>query len=115
MKTIFDEPSRSEILSRIDRLSTGAKPGWGKMNAEQMLAHLVESGRMTMGEVVCKRKKTPIRFFPIKQLILYVFPFPKGAPTARELLTSDPATLERSKSELARVLGAIAAKTSTDG
>ena len=31
-------------------------------------------------------RKLPIRYFPLKQLILYVFPFPKSAPTAPELL-----------------------------
>jgi len=108
MKTMFDDSARSEILSRINSVQTGAKPQWGKMNAERMLSHITESMKMAMGELETKSKKLPIRFFPLKQLIIYVAPFPKGAPTAPELLPSDERTLERSKTELARLLSAFA-------
>lgn len=110
MKTIFDGPSRSAILARVQRVSTEMKPRWGKMNAEQMLTHLVQSARMATGELACKPRKLPIRYFPLKQLIIYLLPFPKGAPTARELVPSDSGTVERSKSDLARLIEAVAAK-----
>ncbi len=115
MKTIFDEPSLSDILSRIDRVAAGAKPKWGKMNAEEMLTHLVNSGRMTAGELACKPKNLPLRFFPLKQLFVYVLPTPKSAPTARELLPSNPTTVERSKEELVRLLRLIAANSAEEG
>ena len=108
MKSMFDDTLRSEILSRVDRVSSDARPRWGKMNAEKMLAHLVESMKMPVGELAPKSKNLPIRFFPLKQLIVYVMPFPKGAPTAPELLPSDVRTVENSKSELTRLLHAFA-------
>lgn len=92
------------MLARIDRVSGGAQPRWGKMNAEQMLGHLVESVRMGIGEISVKPKKLPIRHFPLKQLIVYWLPFPKGAPTAPELVPKDAGTADRSKGELARLL-----------
>jgi len=110
MKTIFDGPSRSDILARIQRVSTEMKPRWGKMNAEGMLTHLVQSARMATGELVCTPRKLPIRYFPLKQLIIYLLPFPKGAPTARELVPSEPGALERSKDDLSRLLEVVAAK-----
>lgn len=92
------------MLGRIDRVSGGAKARWGKMNAEQMLGHLVESVRMGIGELSVRSKKLPIRYFPLKQLIVYWLPFPKGSPTAPELLPKETGTADRSKGELARLL-----------
>ena len=57
-----------------------------------MLAHLSQSARMALGELPVKSQgKRAFRVFPLKHLILYVFPFPKSAPTARELLAGPPA------------------------
>lgn len=112
MKTMFDDALRGDIISRIDRVSTDARPLWGKLNAEKMLAHLSESLKMAVGEITPKSKNLPIRYFPLKQLIVYLVPFPKGAPTAPELLPSDSRTVEHSKNEIARLLGALAERRS---
>jgi hypothetical protein len=108
MKTMFDDAARSEILGRIDQVRADTKPKWGKMNAEQMLAHLTESAKMPVAELAPKSKNLPIRYFPLKQLIIYLLPFPKGAPTAPELLPSDSRTVEHSKTEIARLLALLA-------
>jgi Protein of unknown function (DUF1569) len=104
MKSMFNDADRGSMLVRIDRISSGAAARWGKMNAEQMLAHLVESLRMANGELSVRPKKLPIRYFPLKQLIVYWLPFPKGSPTAPELLPKESGTIERCKSELARLM-----------
>src|SRR5215212_1600089 len=104
MKTLFNEALRTDLESRVSRVSTDARPRWGKMNAEQMLAHLTESLRMATGELKTKSKRMPIRYFPLKQLIIYVAPFPKGAPTAPELLPSDARGVEQSKSDMTRLM-----------
>jgi hypothetical protein len=108
MKSMFNEAERGSMLTRIDRVASGAKPRWGKMNAEMMLAHLTESLRMAVGELSVKPKKLPIRHFPLKQLVIYWIPFPKGAPTAPELLPKETGTVERNKQELARLLRVFA-------
>jgi hypothetical protein len=36
---------------------------------------------MALGELTVKPKHLPIRYPPLKQLIIYVVPFPKSAPT----------------------------------
>lgn len=113
MKTMFDDAARAGILARIDRITADSRPRWGKMNVEQMLAHIHESMRMACGELSTKPKKLPIRYFPLKQLIVYLLPFPKGAPTAPELLPSDARTIEHSKTELTRVLRAFAERAAT--
>lgn len=39
MKNIFTSEVSNEVINRINNLSPSSKPGWGKMNADQMLAH----------------------------------------------------------------------------
>jgi len=91
MKTMHSEMDRRIIGERIRRLAPEAMPGWGKMNAPQMVVHLTDAVRMATGALPVKPKKSVVRFTPLKQLLLYVLPFPKGLPTARELITRAPA------------------------
>lgn len=108
MKSVFNDSDRSAMVARIDRVAAGAPPRWGKMNAEMMLGHLVESARMTLGQLPTKPKRLPFRYFPLKQLIVYVLPFPKGAPTAPELLPRETGSADEAKRELVRLLRLIA-------
>lgn len=112
MKTVFDPKARGGILSRLDGVTAESRPRWGKMNAEQMLAHLVAAMRMAAGELLAKPAKLPIRFPPLRQLLVYWLPWPKGLPTARELLPSDRASIEDSKRELVRLVNAIGERAS---
>jgi Protein of unknown function (DUF1569). len=114
MKTVFDIFDREEVIGRIDAVTAESKPRWGKMNAEMMLAHLVASVRMAKGELEVKPKKLPIRFFPLRQLIVYWLPFPKGAPTAPELLPSDPGAIEENKHQLAQLLKDVGGRGAMD-
>ncbi|HET7712615.1 MAG TPA: DinB family protein [Thermoanaerobaculia bacterium] len=91
-------------MSRID---SHLRPQWGKMSALEMLSHLVASLKMALGQISPEPKNIAwLRTFPMKQIILYWLPFPKGAPTAPELLISDEACppLAMSKRELERLL-----------
>jgi hypothetical protein len=45
---------------------------------------------MALGDLPVAAKATPIRYPPLKQLIVYVAPFPKNVPTAPELLARAP-------------------------
>ena len=96
--TMWDPSVRASFAARVKRLNRDSKAEWGKFNATGMLAHLNDSYRMFTGELKCKPKNLPLRFTPIKQLVIYVAPFPKGAPTAPELLARcDSAVLEEEK------------------
>jgi hypothetical protein len=55
-----------------------------------MVVHLTDALRMATGELPVKPKRTPLRFTPLKQLAIYVLPFPKSVPTAPELLVRTP-------------------------
>jgi hypothetical protein len=42
--------------------------------------------QMARGDLVIGPRKLLLRFTPVKQLAIYVLPFPKGVPTAKELI-----------------------------
>lgn len=101
METLTKESSRRVIMARARRLTPESKALWGSFTVDRMLAHVVESFRMALGELPVKSKKLPIRHWPLNVLVVYLLPIPKGLPTARELvarsagsLNSELATLE---------------------
>jgi hypothetical protein len=86
MGSILNKKERSAIVSRMQSLSASSTARWGSMDVLGMLQHLRLSAQMTLGELpVPSSNKRAFQMFPLKHLILYVLPFPKGAPTAPEL------------------------------
>ena len=86
MRSILNENDRAAIINRMRSLSASSTGRWGSMDVTSMLRHLRLSALMTVGELaVPSVNKRAFQVFPLKHLILYVFPFPKGAPTAPEL------------------------------
>ena len=105
MGSILNESDRAEINSRLRSLSASSNCRWGSMDVASMLQHLHLSARMALGELtVPSANKRVFQMFPLKHLILYVLPFPKGAPTAAELKPSEAILFEE---ERAAVLGLL--------
>lgn len=99
--SMWDPALRATFVERVTKLNQETKGGWGKFSASGMLAHLNDSYRMCTGELKVKSKNLPLRYTPIKQLVIYVAPFPKSAPTAPELIARcDGAVLDDEKKAL---------------
>ena len=108
--SMWDPEVRASFAKRITKLSADTRPAWGKLHATGMLAHLNDSYRMCTGELKVRSKNGPLRYTPIKQLIIYVLPFPKGAPTAPELLArADSASLDAEKAAFAAMVEQLGA------
>lgn len=90
MKSVFHPAVHRELQERVQRLTSHKQPRWGKMSAAQVVAHLTDSLRMASGELEVAPKKVPIRFSPLKELVIYVLPIPKGVPTSPELIARKP-------------------------
>jgi hypothetical protein len=91
VRSLWNEPDRQNLLSRFDKLRPDTEARWGRMNAPQMLAHIGDSMRMAIGAMRVEPKRTPLRFTPIKQLVIYALPStPKHLPTAPELSKTVP-------------------------
>ena len=84
MKTIGDENCRNELIARIEKLSGDEKAAWGKMNLEQMLSHLVQSGAMPFETIMPDHSNVLSRSL-LKPLVLYVLPIPKDVKVGPEL------------------------------
>ena len=108
MRSILNEANRAEIIRRMGSLSASSTARWGSMNVVSMLQHLHLSANMTLGELtVPSANKRVFQVFPLKHLILYVVPFPKGAPTAPELKPSVEASFEEERAALLELLERI--------
>lgn len=109
--SLWDPGLRAAFIERSKRLTPDTKPGWGKFHAAGMMAHLNDSYRMCLGELIVPPKNLPLRYTPLKQLVIYVLPFPKGAPTAPLLLKRcDGAQLADEQAAMIRMfdrLGAV--------
>ena len=108
MRSIHNETDRAEIKRRVQALSSSSTRRWGNMDVVSMLQHLRLSARMTLGELtVPSANKRVFQIFPLKHLIIYVVPFPKGAPTAPELKPVATASFEEERAELLELLERI--------
>lgn len=104
--TLYDASVREAVLQRIDRLRPDATPRWGRMTAPQMIAHLTEAFRMPSGDLHIRRRFVPLRPL-VRWLLLYVLPFPKGAPTARELLARIPDSWEADRTRFRALVAGV--------
>lgn len=109
MASLFDDGARGALLTRIGSLTPSATRQWGQMTPGGMLLHLGHSVRMALGELPVKpANKRAFQVFPLKHLLLYVVPFPKGARTAPELRVTDSGDFEGDKKRLLELLGLLA-------
>ena len=108
MGTILNESDRAAIDSRVRSLSVSSTARWGSMDVAGMLRHLRLASLMALGEYsVPSANKRVFQVFPLKHLILYVLPFPKGAPTAAELKPDAAASFEEERAALLELLERI--------
>lgn len=108
MGTILNESDRAALDRRVRSLSVSSTAQWGSMDVAGMLRHLRLATLMALGEYsVPSANKRAFQVFPLKHLILYVLPFPKGAPTAPELKSEAAASFEEERTALLELLERI--------
>ena len=105
MRTVFNLADRLELSRRVDALVPDASARWGRMDCPQMLAHLSDGVKMALGELrVATKGPTALRLPPIRHAVIHWLPFPKGAPTAPELLTRRATDWQAECAELKHLL-----------
>ena len=101
MKTLLDATSIKEIQRRMERLRQDAFAVWGRMTAPQMVCHLIDGFRVALGEEPVTARWTPLRIYPLRWVLVYVLPWPKGTlPIAPELQRTQPTTCVSSASDI---------------
>ncbi len=75
------------------------------MTAPRMVGHLGDQLRLALGEIEVPATRSPLRFTPIKQLLIYFLPWPKGKIKAPPVaLATDPGPWEKDVATLRALL-----------
>ena len=113
MATVFDSATRRALNDRVARLRPDMSGRWGRFTCPQMLAHLNDAMRMGLGDLPTRPMNQPLRYPGIKQLIIFVAPWPKGVETAPELLTRvDTAQWDREREDFSALLDRFGGRAS---
>jgi hypothetical protein len=114
MRTAWQEEARREIIARASRVRPDTIPRWGTMSAPRMLAHIADALKMAIGDLRVAPRRGPLRFPPLRHAIIYWIPFPKGAPTAPELLARTATEWDREVAGLQDLLDRFATRKPDD-
>ncbi|HXC05966.1 MAG TPA: DUF1569 domain-containing protein [Bacteroidia bacterium] len=105
MKTLYNESDTTELLKRLDQLRPDSQRLWGKMSADQMLAHCTEGVKMGTGELNLPRPLIgKILGTLLKSFYSNDKPFHKDSPTAPGLLITDVRNFDAEKEKLRQVI-----------
>lgn len=108
MKNWFNLSDRTALLARLDKLSADRPALWGRMTAHQVVCHLADPIRVALGDRTAQRVRTVFGWPGIGLLTVWLFPWPKGAPTAPEFLAgrgmTSPSEFEKDKQTLLELL-----------
>lgn len=115
MHSLWNDPDHRNLVSRFEKLRPDSKAVWGRMSVRQMLAHIGDSMRMAIGAMKVEPKRTPLRFTPIKQLVIYTMPTPRNLPTAPELQKSEPGVWTEDLRDVRALLKRAVAKSEQRG
>jgi len=91
MRTLWNADDRASLHARFARLTPETRPAWGSMSASRMLVHVTDGVRSALGELDVAPRSGPLAMWPLNNLVMFHLPWPKGAPTAPELLARTPA------------------------
>jgi hypothetical protein len=109
MPQIWEPGRQDEILRRLEKLQPNSAAAWGKFTPAKMLHHCAAGMRAGLGELPVAPKAGPFRNWLMQKLVIYVIPWPKGAPTAPELLSANDPDFANAKADLVSALARFAA------
>lgn len=106
MKNIFDTKETNTVIDRINNLQPTTRPLWGKMSADQMLAHLNVTYEMAFEDKHAKPNgftKFMLKLF-VKNTVVGEKPYKKNSKTAPQFLITNARNFVEEKARLADYL-----------
>ena len=86
MDNAFSDDVKSAISARLDKLTPDTGKRWGKMNVTQMLTHMNDAFRISLGMKRAVDTSNVFTHYVTFNVAVYMLPFwPKGEATAAEL------------------------------
>ncbi|KJD31501.1 hypothetical protein PK35_13880 [Tamlana nanhaiensis] len=91
MKSIFEDEAKTEIISRLDKLTENSQANWGKMNVNQMIIHCTKPIEVSLGEKPLEKPNLVMRllFKMVSSSLYNDKPWKQGLPTAKEYITTN--------------------------
>ena len=92
MRSLFDERAVTLMDERLQLLEEGTAPRWGSFTAVRMVGHLAK----VMDYALHQEDKIDVIPGPpmfVRHLVRLYLPWPKGAPTRKEMLDVDTESL----------------------
>ena len=102
MKNIFDSKETDIVINRINKLEPITRPLWGKMSADQMLAHCNVTYEMAFEDKHPKPNgftKFMLKLF-VKNTVVGNKPYKKNSRTAPQFLISNARNFVEEKARL---------------
>lgn len=103
MKNIFLEEDATEIINRINKLSSNSKPLWGKMAVAQMLAHCNVTFAYTYESEKFKRPNFFMHFILktiVKKYVLSPKPYKQNGRTGPDFIITGERNFGTEKEKL---------------
>lgn len=100
IKDLFNPKVASEVIARIQTLRCDAKPLWGKMSVDQMLAHCNVTYAFTYQTEQFKKPNPFFKFILkafVKPMVVSEKPYPKSSRTANEFIITGTKDFEAEK------------------
>jgi hypothetical protein len=86
LKTLLSPRDRNEVLDRLSKVRPDSQAQWGTMSAHQMVCHLSDSFRASLGEKYVSPSSTFLKRTLMKWAALWLpLPWPHGIKTRPEM------------------------------
>lgn len=113
-QTLANPADKQQIVARLRKIQPTSTPLWGKMTAPQMICHLADSFRVTIGEKPWSLERVSVTPIPMPDWFVKWVAFqvplrwPRGTPTRPEVDPekngTPPAEFATDLNELLRLL-----------
>lgn len=105
MHDIFNPDDNKNLLDRLDRLTADTRPGWGKMNASQMVLHCQKPLDVATGKLPLKSGLLGFLFGKmVKNKFLREGQIGKNSPTVAQFKIVETPEFETEKATLASLI-----------
>jgi hypothetical protein len=113
-RTLANPSDKQQIVERLDKIQPSSPRVWGKMTAPQMICHLADSFRVTIGEKTWTTECISVTWVPMpRRFVKWValelpLPWPRGLATRPEVDQESggtpPQEFQTDRNELLRLL-----------
>jgi hypothetical protein len=85
-RSLADPANVDEIMARVGRIEPTSARQWGTLTSNEMLCHVADSFRATLGERPAATAETLLQRTIVKWIALHTsLPWPQGVPTRPEV------------------------------